>query len=107
VSKVSVEDIKRNSHGLRGELPEELAAPTDHFSDQSIQLLKFHGVYQQDDRDARKSARETGAGKDYSFMIRTKNPGGFLPAAFYLGIDTLSDRYGNGTIRVTTRGALQ
>jgi sulfite reductase (ferredoxin) len=107
MSKLDVEELKRDSRGLRGELPEELAAPTDRFGDGSVQLLKYHGIYQQDDRDARKSARETGAGKAFSFMIRTKNPGGFLPAAFYRGIDHLSDAFANGTIRITTRGALQ
>jgi sulfite reductase (ferredoxin) len=107
MSKLDVEALKRESRGLRGDLPEELAAATDHFGEGSVQLLKYHGIYQQDDRDARKSARETGAGKDFSFMIRTKNPGGFLPAAFYLGIDHLADAFANGTIRVTTRGALQ
>jgi len=107
MSKLDVEALKRDSRGLRGDLPEELAAPTDHFGEGSVQLLKYHGIYQQDDRDARKSARETGAGKDFSFMIRTKNPGGYLPSAFYRGIDHLSDAFANGTIRVTTRGALQ
>src|ERR1700678_3544805 len=107
MSKLDVEALKRASNGLRGSIPEELATPVDHFSDEAIQLLKFHGVYQQDDRDARKSARETGAGRDFSCMIRTKCPGGFLPADFYLGVDKLTDLYGNGTIRVTTRGALQ
>jgi sulfite reductase (ferredoxin) len=107
MSKLDVEALKRASNGLRGSIPEELATPADHFSDEAIQLLKFHGVYQQDDRDARKSARETGAGRDFSCMIRTKCPGGFLPADFYLGIDKLADLYGNGSIRVTTRGALQ
>ncbi len=107
MSKLDVEALKRDSHGLRGTLPEELAAPTDHFGEGSVQLLKFHGIYQQDDRDARKGARETGAGKDYSFMIRTKSPGGFLPADFYRAVDRLTDEFGNGTIRVTTRGALQ
>ncbi len=107
MSKLSVEEIKRASHGLRGSIPEELATPVDHFGEESIQLLKFHGVYQQDDRDARKSDRETGAGRDYSCMIRTKCPGGFLPAEFYLAVDQLTELFGNGTIRVTTRGALQ
>jgi sulfite reductase (ferredoxin) len=107
MSKLDVEALKRESHGLRGELPEELAAPTDHFGEGSVQLLKYHGIYQQDDRDARKSARESGAGKDFSFMIRTKNPGGFLPAAFYRAMDTISDTFANGTLRITTRGALQ
>ena len=107
MSKLDVEELKRSSNGLRGSIPDELAQPTDHFSEGGIQLLKYHGVYQQDDRDARKSARETGAGKDFSFMIRTKSPGGVLPSAFYAAIDALSERYGNGTIRITTRGALQ
>jgi sulfite reductase (ferredoxin) len=107
MSKLDVEALKRDSRGLRGDLPEELAAPTDHFGEGSVQLLKYHGIYQQDDRDARKGARETGAGKDYSFMIRTKSPGGYLPAAFYRAVDHLTDAFANGTIRVTTRGALQ
>lgn len=107
MSKIDVETLKKESNGLRGTIPEELALATDHFSEESVQLLKYHGIYQQDDRDARKSARESGAGRDYSFMMRTKNPGGFLPAAFYVGIDALADRFGNGTIRITTRGGLQ
>lgn len=107
MSKLSVEEIKTSSNGLRGSLPEELAAPVDHVSEESYQLLKFHGIYQQDDRDARKGARETGGGKEYFFMIRTKNPGGYMPAAFYVAVDELTDRYGNGTIRVTTRSGLQ
>jgi sulfite reductase (ferredoxin) len=107
MSKLDVEAVKANSQGLRGPIPDELQAPTDHFGDESSLLLKFHGVYQQDDRDARKTMRERGAGRDFSFMVRTKNPGGFLPAAFYLAIDRLADEYGNGTIRVTTRAGLQ
>jgi sulfite reductase (ferredoxin) len=107
MSKVDVESVKRTSAGLRGTIPSELVSDRPDFSDEAQALLKFHGVYQQDDRDARKSARETGAGKDYSFMVRTKNPGGFLPADFYLAVDALADTVGNGTIRVTTRGALQ
>jgi sulfite reductase (ferredoxin) len=107
VSKIDVEALKRESNGLRGTIPEELADAIDHFSEEAVSLLKFHGTYQQDDRDARKTARETGAGKDYSFMVRTKNPGGFLPSAFYAAIDELAGRFGNGTIRVTTRSGLQ
>ena len=108
MSKLDVEAVKANSRGLAGPIPAELQAPTDHFGDEAALLLKFHGVYQQDDRDARKTMRERGAaGRDFSFMVRTKNPGGFLPADFYLAIDRLADQYGNGTIRVTTRGGLQ
>jgi sulfite reductase (ferredoxin) len=108
MSKLDVEAVKINSRGLRGPIPEELAAPTDHFGEEASLLLKFHGTYQQDDRDARKTMRERGApGRDFSFMVRTKNPGGFLPADFYLAVDRLADEFGNGTIRVTTRGGLQ
>jgi sulfite reductase (ferredoxin) len=106
MSKLNVEAVKTQSHGLRGSIPEELRNDASTFGEESATLLKFHGVYQQDDRDARKSARDGGA-KAYSFMVRTKNPGGFLPAAFYLAIDRLADEFGNGTIRVTTRGGLQ
>jgi sulfite reductase (ferredoxin) len=106
MSKLDVERVKTESYGLRGTIPEELQSDAPKFGEEAATLLKFHGVYQQDDRDARKSARESG-GKDYSFMVRTKNPGGFLPGAFYLAIDRLADAFGNGTIRVTTRGGLQ
>jgi sulfite reductase (ferredoxin) len=108
MSKLDVEAVKAGSHGLRGPIPAELHQPTDHFGDEAVALLKFHGVYQQDDRDARKTLRDRGgAGREFSFMVRTKNPGGFLPAPFYAAVDRLADDYGNGTIRVTTRGGLQ
>jgi len=107
VSKLDVETLKRDSGGLRGTIPDELALAADHFSEEAASLLKFHGVYKQDDRDARRSARAAGGGKSYAFMVRTKNPGGFLPARFYTAVDDLADRFGNGTIRVTTRGGLQ
>lgn len=102
-----VEEIKKSSNGLRGTIREELADPADHFASETTQLIKFHGMYQQDDRDARKQARDAGGGKDFSFMLRTKSPGGFLPAQLYAAIDRLSDTFGNSTIRVTTRGGLQ
>ena len=108
MSKLNVEAVKINSDGLRGTIPQELGEPTDHFSEEAVSLLKFHGIYQQDDRDARKTMRERGVtGRDFSFMVRTKNPGGFLPASFYLAVDRLADEFGNGTIRVTTRAGLQ
>jgi sulfite reductase (ferredoxin) len=107
VSKLDVEALKAHSNGLRGSIGAELQNADGKFSDESAALLKFHGVYQQDDRDARKATRETGAAKEYTFMVRTKNPGGFIPGATYLAVDRLSDRYANGTIRVTTRQGLQ
>src|SRR5437773_10574898 len=99
----AVERIKQASRGLRGSLAPELAAGTSHFEDEAAQLLKFHGVYQQDDRDARRQRSDAGLEPDYTFMLRCKIPGGVLTARQYLVVDGLAGRYGNGTRRVTTR----
>ncbi len=103
-----VEAIKDASRYLRGPLADELAADTDHFSEDAKQLLKFHGSYQQEDRDARKN-RPKGAvtGKAYMFMIRLKLPGGKLTAAQWLTVDRLAGEYANGTLRLTTRQSIQ
>ena len=103
-----VEGIKAGSRYLRGTLAEELANDSDHVSDEAKQLIKFHGSYQQEDRDARKTRPKTGvAGKAYMFMIRLKLPGGKLTADQYLVLDDLAGRYANGTLRVTTRQSIQ
>ncbi len=96
-----VEKIKKGSQGLRGGLKEQASLDTDHFQDAETQLLKFHGVYQQDDRDNRKG------GKEYIFMTRSRLPGGRLSAEQYLAHEQLADTFGNGTLRVTTRQAIQ
>lgn len=98
-----VEGIKEKSHYLREPLATELLADTTHFSEDAIQILKFHGSYQQDNRDNRVKGQE----KDYQFMLRTRNPGGFIPAQLYTALDDLSKTYGNHTLRVTTRQGLQ
>ncbi len=103
-AKVSkVEGIKQRSHGLREPVATELLQDTTHFSEDAIQLLKFHGSYQQDNRDNRVKGQE----KDYQMMLRTRNPGGFIPPELYLALDQLADEYGNGTIRATTRQGFQ
>jgi len=102
-----VEGIKSNSRYLRGTLAEELANDSDHVTEESKQLIKFHGSYQQEDRDARKKRDKPGVGKAYMFMIRLKLPGGKLTADQYLVLDELADRYANGTLRVTTRQSIQ
>lgn len=107
MSKVNVEQVKADSRGLRGSIAAEIAAETPRFSDESAQLLKFHGTYQQEDRDARKRAREEGGEKAYEFMIRVRATAGRIPAQLWSAIDDLVDRHGNGTIRITTRQALQ
>ncbi|MDY3551685.1 NADPH-dependent assimilatory sulfite reductase hemoprotein subunit [Gemmata sp. JC717] len=103
----AVEGIKAGSKYLRGDLAEQLAADTDHLSEDGKQLIKFHGSYQQEDRDARKYRQKAGVGKAYMFMIRLKLPGGKLTADQYLAIDDLAARYGNGTLRLTTRQSIQ
>ncbi|MEB3251038.1 MAG: sulfite reductase, ferredoxin dependent [Cyanobacteriota bacterium] len=98
-----VEDIKENSHFLREPLASELLADTNHFSEHAIQILKFHGSYQQDNRDHRAKGQE----KEYQMMLRTRNPGGFIAPELYLTLDRLSDQYGNHTLRATTRQGFQ
>src|SRR6266516_3476564 len=99
----AVEQVKEESHGLRGDLAAQLAAGGDHFSEAGAQLLKFHGTYQQEDRDQRRERRGTDSEPGHQFMVRCKIPGGVLTSEQYLVIDELADRYGNGTLRVTTR----
>jgi sulfite reductase (ferredoxin) len=98
-----VEDIKENSHFLREPLASELLTDTNHFSEHAIQILKFHGSYQQDNRDHRAKGQE----KEYQMMLRTRNPGGFISPELYLTLDRLSDQYGNHTLRATTRQGFQ
>ena len=103
----SNEAIKEKSNHLRGLIKEELLEDTPAFSDDSEQLLKFHGVYQQDDRDKRKEARARGLDKHHQLMIRTRIPGGIVPAEAYLAHDDISQRWADGTLRVTTRQDFQ
>ena len=101
----TVERIKRDGRSLRGTIAETLAGETPKFGGDDQQLLKFHGIYQQDDRDARRA--RTGAEKSYSFMIRVVIPAGSLSAKQYLQLDSLADEYANGTLRITTRQGIQ
>jgi sulfite reductase (ferredoxin) len=98
-----VEGIKERSNYLREPLATELLQDTTHFTDDAVQLLKFHGSYQQDNRDNRAKGQE----KDYQMMLRTRSPGGFIPPQLYLTLSRLSDEYGNHTLRVTTRQGFQ
>ncbi len=101
------EVIKEASRALRGDIAEELRQDTPKFNDQNKQLLKFHGTYQQEDRDARKARRAEGSGKEYIFMVRCKIPGGRVKADQYLAVDELAGKYANGTLRFTTRQGIQ
>lgn len=98
-----VESLKEKSNFLREPILTELQLDTTHFSEDGIQILKFHGSYQQDNRDNRKKGQE----KDYQFMLRTRSPGGFIPPQLYLTLERLSEEYGNHTLRTTTRQGYQ
>lgn len=100
--RVTLETTKRQSSYLRGTLAEELGAAGPGFGEDASQLLKFHGIYQQDDRDLRQ-----GGDRTRMFMVRASLPGGFLSAEQYLVADELADVVGDGTIRITSRQGLQ
>ncbi|SHJ76594.1 NADPH-dependent assimilatory sulfite reductase hemoprotein subunit [Alicyclobacillus tolerans] len=102
-----VEIIKKNSRHLRGTIEEALQDGSSHFSEENVQVLKFHGMYQQDDRDLRAEAKRLGRERYYSMMIRARIPGGRLNASQYLEFDNIADTYGNGTLRITTRQTFQ
>ncbi len=94
--------LKADKPDLSGQIRETLANPeADRFSGDDEQFIKFHGIYQQDDRDKRKT------GKEYSVMVRTRQTGGIVPAPQYLVYDELSGRFANGTLRITSRQTFQ
>ena len=94
--------LKLNDPTLAGTLAETLADPAaDHINEDDGQFIKFHGIYQQDDRDLRKT------GKKYMFMIRARIPAGVVPAAQYLAFDKLATAHGNDTLRITSRQSIQ
>ncbi len=103
----SVEEIKMESHGLRGHIEETLQSEATHFGEEEFQLLKFHGSYQQDDRDLRSKRRAEGLDKAWQFMVRSKIPGGDLTAEQYLVHDRMADELANHTIRLTNRQGIQ
>ncbi len=106
--KSKVEVIKENSGYLRGTIGDTLAGDGSHFSDADYQILKFHGIYQQDDRDLRQQLKKEGKERKYMFMVRTKNPGGGeLSPRQWEALCEASDRYTDGTLRITTRQTIQ
>ena len=96
------EDIKAAIPTLAGTIAATLNdAGADHFSEDDNQFLKFHGSYQQDDRDLRKT------GKKYIMMVRGRIPGGVMTARQWRVFDLLATTYGNNTLRITTRQSIQ
>ena len=97
------ENFKKGSEFLKEPLASELKNESDHFTNDAVQLLKFHGSYQQDNREN----RTPGKSKDWQMMLRLRSPGGEIPGKLFLSLDELSEKLGNGTLRATTRQAFQ
>ncbi|KAK1281622.1 hypothetical protein QJS10_CPB22g01358 [Acorus calamus] len=102
VKRSKVEIFKEQSNFLRYPLNEELETDAPNINEAATQLIKFHGSYQQADREVRGPG-----GKAYQFMLRTKNPCGKVPNELYLAMDDLADEFGIGTLRLTTRQTFQ
>lgn len=96
------EEIKAAIPTLAGTIAATMATPgADRFSEDDQQFIKFHGLYQQDDRDLRKTA------KKFQMMVRGRIPGGVMTAAQWRTFDDLATQYGNNTLRLTTRQSIQ
>lgn len=103
-----LERIKAASRYLRGSIRQSLANPlTGAVAEDDAQLLKFHGTYQQDDRDLRNERARQKLEPLYQFMIRVRAPGGIVTADQWLALDGLSRHYANGSLRLTTRQSFQ
>ncbi|KAG6590199.1 Sulfite reductase 1 [ferredoxin], chloroplastic, partial [Cucurbita argyrosperma subsp. sororia] len=95
-----VEIFKEHSNFIRYPLNEELLTDAPNLNEAATQLIKFHGSYQQYNREERGQ-------RSYSFMLRTKNPCGKVSNQLYLTMDDLADQFGIGTLRLTTRQTFQ
>ncbi|MFT4247200.1 MAG: assimilatory sulfite reductase (NADPH) hemoprotein subunit [Pseudomonas sp.] len=108
MSNHSVEDIKAESRRLRGSLLQSLADPvTGALREDDQTLIKYHGSYQQDDRDIRDERRRQKLEPAFQFMIRTRTPGGVVTPDQWLKLDAIATRYANHSLRITTRQAFQ
>ena len=102
------EHIKDESNFLRGTISEGLLDDsTGALAKDDTQLTKFHGIYQQDDRDVRKERRKAKLEPAYSFMTRVRLPGGVCTSQQWLDMDEICTKYANGTLKLTTRQAFQ
>ena len=104
----AVERIKTTSDGLRGTLKESLQDEiTGALREDDQSLVKFHGMYQQDDRDRREERSAKKLEWLYSFMIRLRLPGGFLSPQQWIGLHHIAGEHSTGTIKITTRQTIQ
>jgi len=104
----ALEIIKTGSNYLRGTIVESLQdSASGALAEDDTQLSKFHGFYQQDNRDKREDRRRQMLEPDYQFMIRARVPGGVCTPEQWLALDEIARKWANGTIRLTTRQAFQ
>jgi len=102
------ERLKANSRFLRGTIEQGLADPiTGAFAEADTQLTKFHGFYQQDDRDLRDERRRQKLEPAYQMMLRLRLPGGVCTPEQWLKLDDIAGRYADGSLRLTTRQTFQ
>ncbi|KAG9018006.1 hypothetical protein FRB90_012674 [Tulasnella sp. 427] len=105
---ITNENIKIASNYLRGTIAEGLKdTSTGALAPSDGQLTKFHGIYEQDDRDIRDERKDAGLEPAYSFMIRVRMPGGVCDTKQWLAMDRIADERGNGTFKLTTRQTFQ
>jgi sulfite reductase (NADPH) hemoprotein beta-component len=103
-----MEHLKARSRYLRGDLAEEVVDPhTAGVSEDSAQLLKFHGMYLQDNRDLRPERTKKKLEKAFGFMIRIRLPGGVIAPRQWLVLDRVARVYAGDTLRLTTRQTFQ
>lgn len=104
----SVERVKMASNGLRGTIKESVANElTGSVPEDDANLFKFHGMYQQDDRDRRDERAQKKLERLYSFMIRLRLPGGFMTADQWLATHDIAGKNSTGVIKITTRQTIQ
>ncbi len=102
------EALKAASHGLRGDIAREITGnPRGGISEASYSLLKFHGSYEQFDRDTATARKQAGQDKEWQFMVRVKAPGGLMTGQQYLALNAISERYANHTLKITSRQGIQ
>jgi len=102
-----VEQIKTESDYLAGKIASQLENSNSYFEENEIQLLKFHGTYQQYNRDTATKLKQQGQEKEFSFMIRTKVPAGLLTSKQYIELDNLTNKFSDSSLRITTRQTIQ
>ena len=102
-----VEQIKNDSDYLAGKIASHLQNSNPYFEENEVQLLKFHGTYQQYNRDTATELKQKGLEKEFYFMIRTKIPAGLLTSKQYIELDDLTNEFSDPSLRITTRQTIQ